>query len=113
MPIFLILNGIFHGHSGPVSGSEGKEGEKRVLAIRADMDCLPITETSGVPYASTVVGNAHSCGHDGHVASALGTALLLHARRDKLPANFAVRYALPSWPNFRHCCRFYGNYVCI
>ncbi|NCJ07945.1 amidohydrolase [Synechococcales cyanobacterium C] len=49
-----------------------------VLAIRADMDALPIQEENQVPYRSQHDGVMHACGHDGHTAIALGTALYLH-----------------------------------
>ena len=49
----------------------------RSVGIRADMDALPITETTGLPYASTTPGVMHACGHDGHTASLLGAAALL------------------------------------
>jgi amidohydrolase len=53
-----------------------------VLAIRADMDALPIQEENDVPYRSLHDGIMHACGHDGHTAIALGTAYYLAQHRD-------------------------------
>jgi amidohydrolase len=53
-----------------------------VLAIRADMDALPIQEENDVPYCSQRDGKMHACGHDGHVAIALGTAYYLAQHRE-------------------------------
>ncbi len=53
-----------------------------VLAIRADMDALPIQEENDVPYCSQHDGVMHACGHDGHIAIALGTARYLAEHRD-------------------------------
>ncbi|QIR39828.1 amidohydrolase [Tolypothrix sp. PCC 7910] len=54
----------------------------KVLAIRADMDALPIQELNQVPYCSQHDGIMHACGHDGHTAIALGTAYYLQQHRD-------------------------------
>ncbi|MEL6438831.1 MAG: M20 family metallopeptidase [Cyanobacteria bacterium J06621_8] len=53
----------------------------KVLAIRADMDALPIQEANEVPYCSHNEGKMHACGHDGHTAIALGTAYYLNQHR--------------------------------
>ena len=69
----------------------GKPGPR--IALRADMDALPVTEQTGLPFASTVaseyrgqpVGVMHACGHDAHVAILLGVASALVAMKDELP----------------------------
>lgn len=63
------------------------------IALRADMDALPVTEQTGLPFASTAtseyrgekVGVMHACGHDAHTATLLGVADALVAMRDRLP----------------------------
>ncbi|MEV8363777.1 amidohydrolase [Streptomyces niveus] len=52
-------------------------GPGRTVLVRADMDALPVTENSGLPYASTVDGVMHACGHDAHTAMLVGTAQAL------------------------------------
>ncbi len=61
-----------------------KSASGKVLAIRADMDALPIQELNEVPYCSQRDGIMHACGHDGHTAIALGTAYYLHQHRQEL-----------------------------
>lgn len=60
----------------------GRPGPTTLL--RADMDALPLTERTGLPYASTVEGVMHACGHDAHTAMLIGAARLLTTRRDAL-----------------------------
>ena len=55
---------------------------KRAIGLRADMDALPITEATGLTYASTHPGKMHACGHDGHTAMLLAAARHLSTRDD-------------------------------
>ncbi len=61
------------------------ETEGKCIAIRADIDALPIKEETGLPFASKNEGVMHACGHDMHTAIALGTAFVLNGMRDVLP----------------------------
>lgn len=61
---------------------KGRNPDKKVIALRADMDALPITEQNDVPYKSKHVGVMHACGHDVHTSSLLGCARILHTLRD-------------------------------
>jgi amidohydrolase len=71
------------GRTGVVGIIRGKANSPgRVIGLRADMDALPIQETTGLPYASKVPGKMHACGHDGHTAMLLGAAKYLAATRD-------------------------------
>lgn len=65
----------------------GREG--RTIALRADMDALPIKEETGLLFASQN-GNMHACGHDAHTAILLGTAKLLQEARDDLAGNIRL-----------------------
>lgn len=62
-------------------------GQAKTIALRADIDCLPMPETTDLPYRSVHDGCAHKCGHDGHTAVLLGVAVLLARHRDKVPGN--------------------------
>ena len=59
----------------------------KTVAIRADMDALPIQELNEVPYKSKNPGKMHACGHDAHVAAAIGAARILWELRDQINGN--------------------------
>jgi amidohydrolase len=103
-------------------------GRGRTVALRADLDCLPMHETTDLPWRSVHANRAHKCGHDGHTAILLGVAARLASRRATMggnvrllfqPAEEGVRgggarvmieegalehvdeiYALHNWPDF-------------
>lgn len=70
------------GRSGVVAIIKGRLGDGPTVGLRADMDALPINETSGKPWASKNPGKAHSCGHDGHTAMLLGAGKYLAETRN-------------------------------
>jgi hippurate hydrolase len=74
------------GKTGVVGVIKGKKaagnGDLKVIGLRADMDALPIQETTGLPYASKTPGKMHACGHDGHTAMLLGAARYLAETRN-------------------------------
>jgi hippurate hydrolase len=74
-----VVTGI--GGSGVVGVLRGQPGN-RAVALRADMDALPIEEITGAPWASETPGAMHACGHDGHTATLLAAARRLAAARD-------------------------------
>jgi len=68
------------------------QGNGPVVAIRCDIDALPIEEQTGLPFASEIPGKMHACGHDFHSATILGAALLLKARESELPGKVRVLF---------------------
>ena len=64
--------------TGVVAMVHGKDPESKVIALRADLDALPIQEENEIPYRSKNDGVMHACGHDVHTSSLLGTAAILH-----------------------------------
>jgi amidohydrolase len=87
-----VVTGL--GRTGVVGIINGRTNTSRkTIGLRADMDALPMTEQSSVPYASTIPGKMHACGHDGHTSMLLGAAKYLAETR-----NFDGRVALIFQP---------------
>lgn len=73
------------GKTGVVAELEGAGDDRRLLAIRTDMDALPIQELTQLDYASHQPGLMHACGHDVHTTIGLGTAMILSQLDEALP----------------------------
>ncbi|MCS5490958.1 M20 metallopeptidase family protein [Algoriphagus limi] len=71
---------------------EGRNPSKKIIALRADMDALPIVEANEVPYKSQNPGVMHACGHDAHTASLLGAAKILHEVRDQFEGTIKLLF---------------------
>jgi amidohydrolase len=69
--------------TGLIAEIKGKNPTRKLVALRADMDALPIQEANDVPYKSTNPGVMHACGHDVHTSSLLGTAKILSEIKDE------------------------------
>ncbi len=96
--IRIVDYGLPTGVIAEIGGKPGREGAHGadnaktqvehglpIVALRADIDALPIEEETGLPYASKVKGKMHACGHDFHTAALLGAAFALKGREKELP----------------------------
>ena len=81
---------------GPLQGPEGQRAP--LLALRVDMDALPVEERTGLDYASTVQGLMHACGHDLHTTVGLGVARLLGEAAERDPTLLKARIRLLFQP---------------
>ncbi|MEL6989012.1 MAG: M20 family metallopeptidase, partial [Bacteroidota bacterium] len=77
-----------HGVLAQIKGT--KEGPSRVIALRADIDALPIKEANEITYKSRNKGVMHACGHDAHTASAIGAARILNALKDEFSGTIKI-----------------------
>lgn len=85
----------------------GRDKSGPCVALRADMDCLPIEEETGKTYASKRPGYMHACGHDGHTACLVGSALVLAQSRDELegPVKFIFQPSEERDAGAQQMCR--------
>ena len=90
--------------TGLVAVLKGGAGPGRSVLLRGDMDALPMPEETGLPFASTISGMMHACGHDAHVAMLAGAAELLCARRETLAGE--VRFMFQPGEEGYHGARF-------
>lgn len=70
----------------------GGASNGRTVLLRGDMDALPMTEETGLPFASTIPGAMHACGHDAHTAMLAGAAKALCARKDELAGTIVFMF---------------------
>ena len=82
---------ILPNKTGVIGRIPGRD-HSRAVALRADMDALPILEENEVPYCSAVPGKMHACGHDGHTSMLLGAARLLQEHRGELPVDVLLLF---------------------
>lgn len=68
--------------TGIIGRIDGNGAGETVVAVRAEMDALPVTEQTGLPFSSLNAGRMHACGHDAHMAMLMGTGMLLNELRD-------------------------------
>lgn len=76
--------------TGLVAHIKGKNPNKRIIALRADMDALPIVETNEVSYKSKNEGVMHACGHDVHSSSMMGVAMILNELKDEFEGTVKI-----------------------
>ncbi len=85
--------------TGVVGIVEGKNPSSRIIALRADMDALPIQEENDVPYKSTIDGVMHACGHDVHTTCLLGAAKILSELKNEFEGTIKLIFQLGEEKN--------------
>ena len=96
----------FENHTGLCAMLYGGKAEAgcRTVALRADIDALPVLEKTGLPFASENEGIMHACGHDNHMAMLLGAAKMLIETKDELKGNVKLIFQA-NWLWCRILCR--------
>ena len=92
LPLEVTLGTGLSSVTAVLRGGAQEDGAGPVVLLRADMDALPVTERTGLDYASTIPGTMHACGHDLHTAMLAGAARLLSARRAELPGSVVFMF---------------------
>ncbi|MEH3158952.1 MAG: M20 family metallopeptidase [Sphingomonas taxi] len=90
LPLEFHQGGSTTGLIAILKGQGGDNG--RTVLLRGDMDALPLTEETGLSFASTIPGRMHACGHDTHTAMLVGAAKALCARADSLPGTIVFMF---------------------
>jgi len=88
-------------HLAPTNAADNA---RPAIGLRADMDALPITEATGLPYASTAPGTMHACGHDGHTAILLGAARILQQLHRPRPITLVFQPAEEGGAGGKRLC---------
>lgn len=83
---FEVQTGV--AKTGVIGILKGKQPEKKCIALRADMDALPITEQNDIPYCSKNTGKMHACGHDVHTSNLLGAAMIMAELRNEIEGTY-------------------------
>ena len=78
--------------TGIVGLIEGNNASSHCIALRADMDALPVKEANATAYSSVVPGKMHACGHDVHMACLLGAAKILHSVKDQFEGSVKLLF---------------------
>lgn len=91
LPLEITLGKTVTSVVGVLRGGKSVEGGRPVVLLRADMDALPVTELTELPYASQN-GNMHGCGHDLHMTMLIGTAKALCRMRDELAVDIIFMF---------------------
>ena len=78
------------GKTGCMAMIEGRDPQSYCVALRADYDALPITEATGLPFASENTGVMHACGHDMHTSSLLGAAKILNSIKEQFSGSIML-----------------------
>ena len=79
--------------TGVIGLIEGKNPSKRIVALRADIDALPIEEKNDVPYRSKNKGVMHACGHDVHTTVLLGASKILNELKVRMGGNREINFS--------------------